>query len=57
MTGVLTIAMLGFIGFVLYSGGSTLWGAIAFSLAGLRAVLLGVQLVRVVRARREDDEA
>ena len=56
MTGVLTIAMLGFIGVVLYSGGSTLWGAVAFALAGLRAVLLVVQVVRTLQARRDAEE-
>lgn len=53
MTGVLTIAMLGFIGFVLYSSGSTLWGALAFGLAGLRAVLLVIQLIRTIQARSD----
>ncbi|TVQ94090.1 MAG: hypothetical protein EA397_02980 [Deltaproteobacteria bacterium] len=52
MTGLLTIAILAFVGVSLLSAEST-WGWLILGLAGLRAVMLVLQAQRLRQAQRD----
>lgn len=57
LTGVLTVAMLGGVGWVLISEGAWLIGSVAVGFGVFRLVFLGVQIARWIRASREEDDA
>ena len=54
LTGVLTVAMLGGVGWVLLSEGAWLIGSVAVGFGIFRLVFLVVQIVRWVRANQEE---
>jgi len=54
MTGLLTIALMGFIGVSLLGSGMSLWGWLLIGLAALRAVLLAGQVWRIRQRDAQD---
>lgn len=54
MTGLLTVALMGFVGVTLFSAGQPLWGWLLVGLAGLRLVLLAGHVWRQRQADRDD---
>jgi hypothetical protein len=51
LTGLLTVALMGFVGVTMFSAGQPLWGWLLIGLAALRLILLAGH---VWRRRRED---
>ncbi len=56
LTGSLTVVLLGFAGWTVYSAGSTFWGMLLLAAAAFRLAVLARQAWHRLRDRDDDDE-